>query len=98
MSRAGSDRVAKALHNVHGQAATIYRDEVERYTMRLTLGCNCVCCGLAEILAIGPVTNDGCKAIGRETGDIGRLDLRCDRTGFTKTVDGHPVRPRPGEA
>jgi hypothetical protein len=24
--------------------------------------------------------------------------LRCDGTGFTKTVDGHWVRPRPEEA
>ena len=98
MACAGSDRVAKTVHQFHGQAATADGDEVERYVMRLTCSSDCVSCGLAEILSIRPVTNDCCESVSRETGDIGRLNLRCDGTGFTKTVDGHSVRPRPEEA
>ena len=98
MACAGSDRVAKTVHHVHGQAATVDGDEVERHVMRLTRGSDFSSCGLAEILSIRPVTNDCCESISRETGDIGRLNLRCDGTGFTKTVDGHWVRPRPEEA
>lgn len=98
MACAGGDRVAKTVHHVHGQAATVDGDEVERYVMRLTRGSDFISCGLAEILSIRPVTNDCCESVSRETGDIGRLNLRCDGTGFTKTVDGHWVRPRPEEA
>ncbi len=98
MSRAGCDRVAKTLHDVHGKAATVDGNEVERYAMRLTRGSDCVSCWLAEILPIRPVTNDRCESIGSERGDIGCLNLRCDRTGFTKTIDGHSVRPRPEAA
>lgn len=98
MSRAGSDRVAKTAHHVHGQAATADRYEVKRYVMRLTRGSDCVSCRLAEILSIRPVTNHCCETISRETGDIGYLNLRCDCTGLTESVDGHSVRPRPEEA
>lgn len=98
MACAGSDRVAKTVHHVRGQAATVDGYEVERYVMRLTRRSDCVSCGLAEIFSIRPVTNDRCESIGRETGDINGLNLRCDGTGFTKTVDGHRVRPRPEEA
>ena len=75
MARAGSDRVAKTLHHVHGQAATADGYEVERDAMRLTLGSDCVSCGLAEILSIRPVTNDCCESISRESRDIGCLNL-----------------------
>ena len=98
MARAGSDRVTKTLHHVHGQAATVDGYEVERHAARLTLGGNCVSGGLAEILSIRPGTNDCCESISRESGDIGRLNLRCNGAGFAETIDGHSVRPRPGEA
>lgn len=98
MARAGSDRVTKTLHHVHGQAAAVYGYEVEGHAVRLTLGGNCVSGGLAEILSIRPVTNDCCESISRESGDIGRLNLRCNGAGFAETIDGHSVRPRPEEA
>ena len=98
MARAGSDRVAKTLHHVHGEAATVDGHEVEGYVMRLTRGSDCVSGGLAEILSIRPVTNDCCESISRESGDIGGLNLRCDGAGFAETIDGHSVRPRPEEA
>jgi len=98
VARTGSNRIAKTLDHVHGQAAAVNGYEAERYAVRLTLGGNGRSGGLAEILSVRPVANDGGESIGRERGDVGCLDLRGDGAGFTKTVDGHPVRPRPEEA
>jgi len=98
VARAGGNRVAKALHHVHGQAAAVDGYEVKLYAVRRTLGGDCVGGRLAEVLAIWSVTNDCSESVGRECGDIGCLNLRGDRAGFTKTVDSHPVRPRPKEA
>lgn len=91
MACAFRDRVSKALDHVHGQATAVDGYQVKRHIVSVAFGGDRRRGGLAEIFAVGTVTDNRCESVAREIGHISWVDLRSDSTGFAEAINGHRV-------